>query len=203
MLIPGCILLGVILGYQLIVEPMRITRADECRPMFLSQSLGHTNPPILPFPPYGMTALVDCNLEVYEHARCGSSHQLSYAGWTWDCRDDAPHSTSLFLREHLPISAPQDNMFLQQPHAATAAAEDQGQEEIEVDYSHMDRDRDESVTGNMFQWLRGTDGFPLAGRDIREHKWIDNLYDSDDDNEVPRRKGMGGRLLLGGSMRVP
>ncbi|KAJ9160832.1 hypothetical protein NKR19_g2825 [Coniochaeta hoffmannii] len=63
-----------------------MTRADECRLMFLSQSLDHTHTPIMPSPPFGTKAFADCTLEVWERACCGCRHQPSYAGWTWDCR---------------------------------------------------------------------------------------------------------------------
>ncbi|KAL2020328.1 hypothetical protein VTK56DRAFT_8556 [Thermocarpiscus australiensis] len=154
-----------------------ITRADECRLMFLSQSLDHTNPPIVPFEPFGMTALADCNLEVKEHACCGSRHQLSYAGWTWDCRD-AP--LGILPPRELP-SAPEEN---------TLQPADEG-EEIEVDYSHMDREKDssEAATRSIFLWLCGTDGFPIAERNIREHEWIDNLYESDEESDSPEGDG--------------
>ncbi|AEO59751.1 hypothetical protein MYCTH_2308269 [Thermothelomyces thermophilus ATCC 42464] len=151
-----------------------ITRADECRLMFLSQSLDHTNPPIVPFQPFGMTALADCNLEVQEHACCGSRHQLSYAGWTWDCRDG-------MLPPYEIPSVPEENIL----HPA-----DEGQE-IEVDYTYMDREKDssEGVTRSIFLWLRGTDGFPIAERNIREHEWIDNLYESDEESDSPEGDG--------------
>jgi hypothetical protein len=41
----------------------------------------------------------------------------------------------------------------------------------------------EMVTRNIFTWLRGEDGFPVAERAIRQHQWIDNL-DSDDDTPI-------------------
>ncbi|KAK3905138.1 hypothetical protein C8A05DRAFT_31074 [Staphylotrichum tortipilum] len=40
-------------------------------------------------------------------------------------------------------------------------------------------------------WLRGTDGFPAAERAIREHEWINNLHDSDDDDESVSPEGDG------------
>ncbi|KAK3372353.1 hypothetical protein B0H63DRAFT_550902 [Podospora didyma] len=57
-----------------IQEPVRdpspakeaITYADEARLLFLSQSIHHTQPPIVPFQPFGLIAITDCNLEVQE-----------------------------------------------------------------------------------------------------------------------------------------
>jgi hypothetical protein len=57
--------------------------------------------------------------------------------------------------------------------------------EEEVDYEEYDSEDENSemVTRNIFTWLRGDDGFPVAERAIREHEWIDNL-DSEDDEPI-------------------
>ncbi|KAK4097725.1 hypothetical protein N658DRAFT_518441 [Parathielavia hyrcaniae] len=154
-----------------------ITRADKCRLTFLSQSVDHSipHPPIAPFPPFGMTALEDCILEVRQHVSCcGSRHQLSYVSWTWDCPPSSPAEENLLL--------------LHPPNEL----EDQ---EVEVDDSHMDRDKDtsEDATRCIFTWL-----------DIREHEWIENLYDSDEESDSPEGDGrstvagrdVGGRKVI-------
>ena len=68
---------------------------------------------------------------------------------------------------------------------------------VEVDYDDYDSDDDtsEMVTRNIFTWLRGQDGFPVAERAIRQHEWIDNL-DSDDDEPIEGdiRSTVGGHL---------
>lgn len=65
-----------------------ISRADECRLLYLCRDLDHySTPPFFPFAPFGSTALVDTNLDVHEHALCGRSHSLGYAGFTWLCQD--------------------------------------------------------------------------------------------------------------------
>ncbi|KAK4241624.1 hypothetical protein C8A03DRAFT_40980 [Achaetomium macrosporum] len=141
-----------------------ITRADEARLLFLSQSMDHTQPPIVPFQPFGLTAIADCNLKVQEHARCRSSHGLYYSSWAWDCRDGA------------------------QEGEGQETADDS---QIPVDYSCMDREIDgsETVTYSIFMWLRGTEGFTPAERAIREHEWINNLDESDDENASPEGDG--------------
>ncbi|KAK4184039.1 hypothetical protein QBC35DRAFT_75956 [Podospora australis] len=47
----------------------------------------------------------------------------------------------------------------------------------------------EAITRSIFIWLRGTDGFPIAEREIREHEWINNLDESDDESASPEGDG--------------
>ncbi|KAM7184501.1 hypothetical protein V8F33_012962, partial [Rhypophila sp. PSN 637] len=63
--------------------------------------------------------------------------------------------------------------------------------QIRVDYSHMDREKDvsEAINRSIFMWLRGTDGFPIAEQKIREHEWINNLDESDDESASPEGDG--------------
>jgi hypothetical protein len=172
------------------ISEAAINRADECRLMFLSQAMGHTYPPLVPFAPFGTTAIVDCSLEVQEHTRCGSPHRLSYADWSWDCRHGS--SSSQALQVQVLTTAPEEKILQRQ-------GEDQ---EIEIDYGHMDQESDisEHVTRSIFMWLRGEDGFPVAEREIREHEWIDNLYDSDDESPSPEGDGRSTSIKRGASM---
>ncbi|GAB1314432.1 hypothetical protein MFIFM68171_04642 [Madurella fahalii] len=176
-----------------IQEPVRnpspvkeaITRADEARLLFLSQSTNYTQPPIVPFQPFGLTAVTDCNLEVQEQVRCRSTHGLYYSGWTWDYRDGShipiPQSPPVLLGGNVRKSWKQKGRELE------VVVDNQ----ITIDYSHIDRENDgsEAVTRSIFMWLRGADGFPIAEREIREHEWIDNLYESDDESASPEGDG--------------
>lgn len=180
-----------------------ITRADEARLLFLSQSIDHTQPPIMPFQPFGLTAIVDCNLEVQEHARCHNSYGLYYSDWTWDCapmpsdatgreggkdaRRSPPLSTSITARDGQVKKAAVGRTSKQDCSGLETADDNQ----ILVDYSHMDRETDgsEAVTRSIFMWLRGTDGFPIAEREIRKHQWINNLDESDDESASPEGDG--------------
>jgi hypothetical protein len=60
-----------------------------------------------------------------------------------------------------------------------------------VDYSHRDCERNssEGATRNIVTWLRGTERFLIAERDIREHEWIDNFEESDDECHDPEGNG--------------
>jgi hypothetical protein len=161
-------------GYLPLVKGA-VSRADECRLMYLSQSMHHTHPPTVPFQPFGTTAIEDCSLEVQEHARCGSRHGLYYSGWTWDCRGGPLPSP--------PPGRPPPLVEANSSSAQGGRGQEPSNEGELVDYSRMDREKDvsEGPTRGIFTWLRETDGFPVAERAIREHEWIDNLRDSDDD----------------------
>lgn len=54
---------------------------------------------------------------------------------------------------------------------------------IPVSYHAYDPEEEsasENATMNNFNWLRGTDGYPVAERDIRNHEWLREETDSDD-----------------------
>ncbi|CZT41572.1 uncharacterized protein RSE6_01326 [Rhynchosporium secalis] len=157
-----------------------ISRADECRLMYLSHDQYYTVPPLFPFAPFGSTAMIDTNIDVRQHALCETRHSLEYEGLTWRCRGVQSTATTVpraFLRakDRQPIDG-----------------------DISVNYENLDNEDDdnsEMVTRNIFTWLRDMDGFPVAERAIREHEWIDNL-DSDDDCPITgdAQSTVGGNL---------
>jgi hypothetical protein len=67
-------------------DAREISRADECRLMYLSHELDHAAPPLFPFAPFGSTAMQDTDHEVRRHARCSATHGLEYSRFTWDCQ---------------------------------------------------------------------------------------------------------------------
>ncbi|KAJ4116185.1 hypothetical protein NW768_011158 [Fusarium equiseti] len=160
-----------------------ISRADECRLLFLCHGMDYTTPPLFPFPPFGSINLEDTNLDVHEHSLCGQYHSLNYVGLTWRCHD----GTEIKQMPEVPLIAIRQKTG--KPLIQSS--------EVEVDYDDYDSDDENSemVTRNIFTWLRGQDGFPVAERTIREHEWINNL-DSDDDEPIEGdvRSTVGGRL---------
>lgn len=149
-----------------------ISRADECRLMYLSHEPDHTGPPLFPFAPFGSTALEDTNLEVREHAQCSTAHGLEYGGFTWECQGGKKVEQGI-------MEAPTIHVRVKggQPSNRNGT--------IAVDYDSLDFEDEvsEMVTRNVFTWLRGEDGFPVAEKAIREHEWIENL-ESDDDSPI-------------------
>lgn len=148
-----------------------ISRADECRLLFLCHDVNYTIPPLFPFPPFGSSSMSDANLEVREHSICGKDHGLKYAYFTWVRTEGAK------IRQE-----PETPVITIRPKCEPTSTHSQ---ELEIDYDDCDSEDEtsEMVTRNMFTWLRGEDGFPVAERAIREHEWIDNL-DSDDDSPI-------------------
>ncbi|KAK6716506.1 hypothetical protein SNK04_007453 [Fusarium graminearum] len=155
-----------------------ISRADECRLMFLIQEPRRDFPPIYPYPPLGETNIRDTDLGVQVHAHCPTSHELQFVSIAWNCvggRKDIQTTGCIS-----PIS--RDSM-------EGSKAKDA---KCEVDYAFLDRDRDlsEGVTRNMFTWMRDTDGFTVTEREICRHEWID-AFDSDSDDESVDPEGDG------------
>ncbi|KAF4630954.1 hypothetical protein G7Y89_g7181 [Cudoniella acicularis] len=175
---------------QVPLDKAEISRADEARLLYLCHEQSYTITPLFPWEPFGSTALTDVNIDVRQHARCGTSHGLEYAGLSWRCRDTHPTSTTYFPRIPIPSRAKNGLPVLTETT------------NISIPYEKLDEDEDdensEMVTRNIFTWLRDEDGFPIAERAIREHDWIDNLTDDDDDNDEPvtghAKSSVGGNL---------
>lgn len=148
------------------VQNGRVARADECKLLFLTQTKWHTNPPLSAWSLFGTTELKDVNLEVEEHISCGS-HCLFYDSWTWNCRErtsSVSHRPSHKIPRLLSTQRVIDDT-------------------IPVSYNAFDLEEEsasENTTLNNFNWLRGTDGYPVAERDIRGHEWLREETDSDD-----------------------
>lgn len=118
----------------------------------------------------------DTDLDVRQHTRCQVGHGLRYGGFTWDCvggRKTKQGGDDDVLEALIRVKPPFEPL-LDPAH------------EISVDYDDLDSEGDdetsEMVTRNIFEWLRGEDGFPVAERDIRQHEWI---VDDDSDDGGP------------------
>ncbi|KAG5964199.1 hypothetical protein E4U57_001593 [Claviceps arundinis] len=149
-----------------------IQRVDEARLMFLSQDESHSEPPVIPFPPFGTIAVKDCVLEVQLHASCSGSHRLLYAGWAWDCLGGvrvAQDSGSRLLE----FSEANE-------HPAASLA---------IRYDKLDDRRNISIymTRNIFIWLREIDGWPISERGI--HESLDDDWTSEDESAAPEGDG--------------
>lgn len=150
-----------------------ISRADECRLMYLSHEPDHAVPPLFPFAPLGCTAMEDTDLDVRRHARCSAAHGLEYSSFTWDCQG----GKKVKQRRNGTLA------IAIRPKAGKPSVT--GNNSFAVVYDSLDPEDEvsEMVTRNVFTWLRGEDGFPVAERSIREHEWIENL-ESDDDSPI-------------------
>lgn len=63
-----------------------ISREDEFRLLFLTDTLSDTygNPPLSPYPPFGMVDVRHTSLQVRLHLSC--NHRLVYRSWDWQCQ---------------------------------------------------------------------------------------------------------------------
>ncbi|KAH7176326.1 hypothetical protein EDB81DRAFT_897615 [Dactylonectria macrodidyma] len=147
----------------------KLSRADEARLLYLCHDVTYAVAPLFPFAPFGSTALFDTNLDVHEHAICGRHHCLGYAGFTWVCQGGKQMEQS---RHDPPLTT------IRLKHGQVT----ENGHGVDVDYNGIDSEDENSemVTRNIFTWLRGQDGFPVAERAIRQHEWIDNLDEDDD-----------------------
>lgn len=141
----------------LAAETEEISRADECRLMYLAHDQYYAVPPYFSFAPFGSTAITDANFDVRPHVRC--QHSLEYAGLRWHSHD-----------KRAAITVPRIHL----------RAKNGKPTNITVPYDEFDS-RDgcsEMVTRSIFRWLRDMDGFPAAERAIQEHEWIRSEDDS-------------------------
>ncbi|KAJ3542096.1 hypothetical protein NM208_g4031 [Fusarium decemcellulare] len=158
-----------------------ISRADECRLMFLTQD-PQGYPPINSYPPLGCTDIKDTTLGVQLHAHCPGSHGLRFLSITWPC-----------VRANKGIQTTGPIYVLPKDHITNNLQEED--EAIEVDYSWLDREKEPSdcITRNMFCWMRDMDGYTVAERDIYRHEWIDAFDSSDDESLHPEGDGASTR----------
>ncbi|KAF7544400.1 hypothetical protein G7Z17_g9990 [Cylindrodendrum hubeiense] len=122
------------------------------------------------------------------HHRCLRDARAAW--WNIDLNAAAWTGTFMsFIQAPVPTSSSEGGKKIEQrKHASlTTIRPKYGQladhgDDIDVDYDGLDSEDENSemVTRNIFTWLRGEDGFPIAEREIREHQWIDNLDDDDD-----------------------
>lgn len=157
--------------------------------MYLSHEPDHAVPPLFPFTPFGSTAMEDTDLNVRRHAQCSAAHGLEYNGFAWDCQGGKKVKQGR-------------NGTLATTIRSKAGQPPSWNNSLAVDYDGLDFEDEvsEMVTRNVFTWLRGEDGFPVAERAIREHEWIGNL-ESDDDSPIEgdvrstAGRNLGGWLL--------
>lgn len=150
--------------------------------MFLAQRATLKDiPPIYPYPPPGTTAIEDLDLDVRVHAHCPGRHGLRYENITWGLADGTKT-----------VQEAQGGRVIGRTRAAAHGSLTPTDMSVPVDFAGLDRERDlsEKVTRNIFVWMRETEGFPPAERDIYRHEWIDLSDDDDDDSLHPEGGGL-------------
>ncbi|KAK5445374.1 hypothetical protein LTS15_010155 [Exophiala xenobiotica] len=147
-------------------DDSNISRADECRLLYIAQS-DHSRIPVCPWEPFGSTDLQEVDIEVREHVHCAGKHCLQYESWAWDSRDGSKSAPD---RGFIPNDGLMDMNdaacdLLVKPHCQDRSSASESLAEI--------------ATRSIFSWLR-SNGYPLRERDIWMHPWL-NIDDSDDE----------------------
>jgi Heterokaryon incompatibility protein (HET) len=158
----------------------KISRADECRLLYLADSEDHSRVPTCSWAPFGDTEVSDADLEVQEHAVCSGLHCLLYESWTWnlcDAKDSPADKGFRFTDDDMDKTQETCNQSL-------PLIRHQG---YRLPTSEL---LSENATRNIFNWLRPT-GYPVREKNIRTHSWIDIDYDDDDDDDEEDSDGAG------------
>lgn len=151
-----------------IVKDGAVSRADECKIRFLSQSDLHNRLPLCQWKPFGSTAIEYTDLEIQNHRTC-EHHQLRYEGGSWKYQGD--------ICEYQPSA-----LGLDDGDIARAGQHNDSTDTVPVDFTGMDRNREaisENATRNIFGWLR-PDGHGSSEAEIWKQGWF-KISDSDED----------------------
>ena len=162
-----------------------ITRADQCRLLFLSQSGTHARVPICPWNPFGKIPLEHTDLEARAHASCGA-HGLQYHMFVWDCTEG---ETVHYAHDYAGVVCPPQTP---QPVWRTTSSTRHS-----VNYGKLDMEKDsasEPATRSIFGWLR-FDGCAPDEKEIWNHEWLEAISESEEE-EAEEEAGTG--LVSGG-----
>jgi hypothetical protein len=170
------------LSYPLVMNGT-VSRADECKLLFLSQSGSHARLPLCQWKPFGTTAIEHTDLEVRNHRTC-KHHQLRYKGVSWKCQGKR--------YKHQPLARSLDDCnttkdkFHVEPYETT--------DSVLTCFTGLDRDREaisENATRNVFGWLR-SDGYAPNEAHIWKHEWFESSDSDDSDDEANGNEKISG-----------
>lgn len=147
-----------------------ISRADECRLLFLAQADAHPRAPYCQWAPFGVTSIDEADLEVRLHKDC-NGHVLQYRGFAWDS-DDVPGQIPVLTAVH---SVPRSD-------ANVEPDEDEYHLPPPQDLDHSKEFISEVATRSIFNWLR-PDGCTSQEKQLWTHGWLDTPQ-SDEDEEI-------------------
>ncbi|KAI5864548.1 hypothetical protein GGS23DRAFT_604176 [Durotheca rogersii] len=146
-----------------------VSRADECRLLSLSPTIGFRSwVPLCQWRPFGATPLEITDIEIRLHEKCGD-HRLQYQGFAWNCVNGQVESR------------PVDNVDTYTALSRSPAHYPHDEVQIPIDYGAMNREREFTsvdATLMIMRWLR-SEGHTRHERDMWEHKWFAVLKSSD------------------------
>jgi hypothetical protein len=150
----------------------RVSRADQCRLLFLSRSGSHGRVPLVQWKPFGATPLADADVEIRLHAEC-KGHGLQYQRFSWDCTDG------------MVVSQPAEGVNAYRYPSPLIPPPLENLEQTLVFYGGLNREDEcvsENATRNIFSWLR-VEGYAPDERPIWEHEWFKMLGSDEDDGQ--------------------
>lgn len=139
---------------QPLVTDGYISRANECRLLYIIQDEFHERWPVSPWHPFGQTALEDTELSVRSNVEKVTGG-LVYAKWRWASKGGSPTH-----------QAPRGSLVPVFWELAEAS-------DMPVSYEDFSDENvvSENATRMIFDWLR-FEGYPACERPIYTHKWF-------------------------------
>ncbi|KAH6621496.1 hypothetical protein B0J18DRAFT_481102 [Chaetomium sp. MPI-SDFR-AT-0129] len=175
--LPSAVWSGTIQSFiqQPVSDPLvrdgRVTRADQCRLLFLSRSRLHSRVPICQWRPFGGTPLEHTDIEVRAHANC-KGHGLRYDGFIWDRVDGkTTYQSADGGNTHACLNPPP----IKNTTGPYRVSIECGKFDIEKEFAS------ESATRSIFGWLR-FDGYAPDEKKIWTHEWFEP-YECDEEDE--------------------
>ncbi|KAH7401249.1 hypothetical protein BKA66DRAFT_450058 [Pyrenochaeta sp. MPI-SDFR-AT-0127] len=157
-----------------LVVHSRVTRADECRLLFLSRSEAHCRIPVCQWKPFGATSVEDLDPGVRVHAGC-RNHRLQFQGLRWNGADTNGAG--------LQPSLGQTDL---KPCASQLVVHPTGEEdEVSVSYKALNQRNEcisENATRSILSWLR-SDGWAREEKEMSRHPWL-NMDDSESEDGI-------------------
>ena len=148
----------------LVTDDGHVSRADQCRLLYLSRIGSHDRVPICQWRPFGGTPLEHCDLEVRIHVEC-KGHGLRYQGFTWECVDGNVTQKA--------IDGGDADVFPEPPQTRETGSLGQ------IPVSRREEEGvSENATRSIFGWLR-VDGHALDEKEIWGHEWLEEMSDEE------------------------
>ncbi|KPM44959.1 hypothetical protein AK830_g1622 [Neonectria ditissima] len=155
-------------------ETKLITRADECRLLYLAQADDHSRAPFCQWAPFGATEIEYTDIEVRMHKDC-RGHTLQHNGFTWNCVSGGSQ-----LKQSTQTTA------LQAPRSPSIPDYLEPSLPSPESLNHTKEFISEVATRSIFGWLR-FDGYAPHEKDIWTHEWL-YIYESDEEEELVDEK---------------
>jgi hypothetical protein len=148
-----------------------IPREDEFRLLYLLDLEGEAFkfPPVVSYPPFGLTSVESCSIMVRKHYSCG--HRFRYLCWQWKCvQNQILCDTGISHGGHRVITQP----------LALAVVTSSPIPDIISRGPEFDESLSENATSNVFVWPCHTEGTKPEDRALWKHEWLSWFLEPED-----------------------